>query len=248
MAEINLSKKERRKEMDKTHQDFKGTKINVEIKELKELFKKEDTFEKGKKKFLEFHANCYLSEMSKRKQKTFEDLLWENLSEPILRTVVTEKGRTILYGLWHSARIEDMTMNVLVNKKEQVYFSKDFRNGINAGIDHTGNSLSKDEIAEMSYRVNIEELSKYRIEVGRSSQKIIRSLNFQDLKRKVKNDDIEKLRSTGSVDDVPSANWLLEFWGNKNVHGILFMPASRHQIVHLRENFKAKGTGVKSFQ
>lgn len=236
-----------KKKMDKTHQDFEGRKINAEIKKLKELFKKQDTFEEGKQKFLEFHANCYLSKMSKRKEKTFEDLLWENLSEPILRTAVNEKGRTILYGLWHSARIEDMTMNILVNKKEQVYFLNRYRKKINAGIDHTGNSLSNNEIIKMSSQIDIEYLSKYRVEVGRSSQKIINLLNFKDLKRKVNNEDIEQLRSTGSVDDVPSGNWLLDFWGNKNVHGILFMPASRHLIVHLRENFKAKDKGIKSF-
>jgi len=44
----------------------------------------------------------------------------------------------------------------------------------------------------------------------------------------------------GGVDDVPSANWLLDFWGNKTVEGILMMPAARHQVVHLNESFKAK--------
>jgi hypothetical protein len=63
-----------RKGMNKTFQDIEGRKINTHIKELKELFKKQNTFEEGKKKFLEFHANCYRSEMSGRKWKTFEDL------------------------------------------------------------------------------------------------------------------------------------------------------------------------------
>jgi len=61
----------------------------------------------------------------------------------------------------------------------------------------------------------------------------------------VKKEDIERVRKEGAVDDVPSANWLLDFWGNKSVEGILFMPASRHQIVHLGENFRAKAKGMK---
>ena len=232
--------------MNKTHRDFEGRKINSDIKELKELFKRQSTFENGKNKFLEFHANCYRSEMSGSRWKTFEDLLWEDLSESILRKAINEKGRTILYGLWHSARIEDMTMNVLVSRKEQIYFSDGYPEKINAGINHTGNSLSEEGIIEMSSRMNIENLCKYRIDVGKSSRKIIRSLHFVDLKRKVQKEDIEILRSNGSVDDVPGANWLLSFWERKNVHGILFMPVSRHLVVHLRENFKAKQNGTKS--
>ncbi len=231
--------------MDKTHIDFEGRKINSDIKEIKELFKKQGSFEKGKKEFMVFHSNLYKSEMTGQKCKTFEDLLWENLTEEILRTSINEKGRTILYGLWHSTRIEDMTMNVLVNGTQQIYHSSNYRDKINAGIDHTGNSLSRDGISKMSSIINIDELCKYRIQVGKSSQEIIKTLRFEDLKRKVKVEDIDLLHSTGSVDDVPSANWLLTFWGNKNIHGILFMPASRHQVVHLREGFKAKENGLK---
>ncbi|MBN2436721.1 MAG: DinB family protein [Spirochaetes bacterium] len=232
--------------MDKTEEDFEGRIINAQIKELKELFKNPDSFEEGKAKFLDFHLNCHRSEMSGQKGKTFEDLLWDGLSEPILRKAVTAKGRTILYGLWHSARIEDMTMNGLVSRKEQIYFSGDYRNKIDTGIDHTGNSLSSKEILEMSSRLNINSLCDYRIEVGKATRKIIKNLSFEDLKRKIDDNDIEYLRSSGSVDDVPSANWLLDFWRNKNVHGILFMPACRHLIVHLRESFDAKAGGLKN--
>lgn len=136
-------------------------------------------------------------------------------------------------------------MNMLVMQGDQVYNSY-FKSSIDAGIDHTGNSLSQNDILKMSARVNIQALNSYRLEVGKTSQKIIRSLLFSDLKRKVRNEDIERVRNEGCVDDVPSANRLLPFWKNKNVEGILFMPASRHQLIHLGENFRAKSKGLKS--
>lgn len=223
-------------------QEFKidGKVINTEIKEIKELFKKADTFEDGKNRFLSFHSNLYKSEMSGVKGPTIEDQLWENLSETVARKSVISKGRTVLYGLWHSTRIEDMTMNVLVKRDNQIYRSGNFKEKIKAGIDHTGNSLSRDGILELSCSINIDALNTYRIEVGRRSRQIIRSLNFSDLKRKVLPEDIDRIRLEDGVDDVPSANWLLDFWGNKTVEGILMMPAARHQIVHLNESFKAK--------
>lgn len=230
--------------MRKTIEDFEGRTINAEIAELKELFKKQDSFNLGKEKFIDFHTALYPS--SSKDITTFEDLLWEGVTEEIARKAINKKGRTIIYGLWHSARIEDMTMNVLVNNSKQVYYSGNFDKKINAGINHTGNSLSDDKILTMSSQINIKELKNYRKKVKAASQKIIKSLHFSDLKRKVKNEDIEELRKDGSVDDVESANWLLDFWGNKSVSGILFMPACRHLVVHLRESFEAKKRGLKN--
>ncbi len=226
----------------KTSELIDGKKINNEIKEIKSLFKMESTFEAGKRRFLALHALLYTSSMSKSTTPTFEDQLWDNLPNDMTRTAVNEKERTIIYGLWHATRIEDMTMNILIQRGQQIHNEK-YRNAINAGIDHTGNSLSNKQILEMSARIDIPALSKYRLAVGKRSQSIIKSLQFADLKRKVQKSDIERIRSEGGVDDVPSANWLLDFWAKKNVEGILFMPASRHQIIHLRENFRAKIRG-----
>ncbi len=222
-----------------------GSIINQEIKDLKILFKKENTFKEGINRFLQLHSQFYKAQMSGRKDPTSEDLLWADLNEIILRKAVNEKGRTIIYGLWHASRIEDITMNMLVMKGDQIY-DKKFKKEINAGIDHTGNSLSANDILEMSSRVNIKALERYRLEVGIKSREIIKSLHFTDLKRKVSKEDIERVRSAGAVDDVPSANWLLTFWGNKTVEGILFMPASRHQVIHLKENYRAKIKGMKT--
>lgn len=225
--------------------DFKS--INTEIKDLKTLFRKESTFEQGKQRFLLLQSSFYKSKMSERNVITIEDILYEQLTEDIMRRSVNEKGRTIIYGLWHASRIEDITMNMLVMQGEQIY-NKKYRKEINSGIDHTGNSLSREEILEMSKRTNIKALEMYRIEVGKQTQKIISEIKFIDLKRKVLKKDIDRVRDEGAVDNVPAANWLLTFWGNKNVEGLLFMPACRHQLVHLRENFRAKKKGANKVQ
>lgn len=226
--------------------NFDGKVLNVEISELKNLFKKAETFEKGKTRFLNLHSHFYRSVMSGSSFATFEDQLWDGLTEEMARSAVNAKGRTVLYGLWHSSRIEDITMNLLVRRGDQIYTSGKFQKLINAGIDHTGNSLSEKEILQMSARVNIKALCGYRQKVGKKTQEIIKALSFDDLKRKVLKSDIERVRAEGAVDDVPSANWLLDFWGRRNVEGILFMPAGRHQIIHFNENFRAKEKGLRS--
>ena len=232
--------------MDDRAMGFDGKTLNEEVKNLKNFFRRAISFDEGIKRFLVMHSKLYRSEMSGIKEPTFEDFLWKGLTEQIARTAINEKNRTILYGLWHSTRIEDITMNMLVNQREQIYHKNNYKQMIHAGIDHTGNSLSPEQIVLMSLKINIKVLCKYRLEVGRTSQTIIKSLTFSDLKRKVDKKDIMRIRTEGAVDDVPSASWLLDFWGKKDVEGIIFMPACRHQLVHLRENFRAKEKGLRS--
>ncbi|WP_242878618.1 hypothetical protein [Clostridium beijerinckii] len=42
-----------------------------------------------------------------------------------------------------------------------------------------------------------------------------------------------------------SAIWLIDFWGRKDVSGILLMPVTRHHVVHINESLKAKKKRVK---
>jgi hypothetical protein len=219
--------------------------LNNEIKNIKTLFSKERTFDEGIRVFLELHSRFYSSKTAGKKNTSFEDALFDGLTETAARTAVNKKGRTVLYGVWHSTRIEDMTMNLLVAKTSQVYVRERFKGAIHAGIDHTGNSLSADEILKMSAKIDTDALRAYRLKVGCESQKIIQSLEFMDIKTKVAMKDIERIRAEGGVDDVPAANWLLDFWSKKTVEGILMMPACRHHIVHFNENFAVKAAGMK---
>lgn len=182
----------------------------------------------------------YRSTNSDPESETFEDLLWKDLDETTAMAKLNSKGRTIIYGIWHVTRIEDLTMNLLVDRGEQVYNSGNYREGINAGIDHTGNSLNRQQILTMSQQVDIVQLQQYRDEVGKQTRKLIKNLQFNDLKTKVKQEDILRIFKEGGVDDVPEANWLLDFWARKNTFGILFMPACRHQLVHLNECFRCR--------
>ena len=53
---------------------------------------------------------------------------------------------------------------------------------INSKIIDTGNAMSENEILEFSKNINMEELKNYRIEVGRRTQDIIKSLSITDMK------------------------------------------------------------------
>lgn len=215
---------------------------NSNLQRLRSIITDDTRLDEAKNLILRLHTMVYPSEMSGVIQSTFEDELWENLNEDTARKAINKKGRTVLYGLWHSTRIEDITMNLLVAGKDQLFEKDNWFSRINSPIRHTGNSLTSDEILKMSPAINIDELKAYRIAVGLNSEEIIRNLKSGRLKQKVYRENLQRILDEGAVDDVESANWLIDFWGKKNVAGIILMPCLRHQLVHINESLEAKHT------
>lgn len=213
---------------------------NENIKQLKSIILKQDKFEDAINLCLELHAMVHSSTMSCINKETFEDELWEGLDEATIREVTNEKGRTIAYGIWHSTRIEDITMNILVNDGEQVINTENWIERINPMIKDTGNALTNEQILEFSKYINIEALRDYRIAVGRKTEEIIKKLKFSDMKRKVEKHNLQRILDEEAVSKDEAAIWLIDFWGRKNVSGLLLMPATRHHVVHINECFKAK--------
>ena len=213
---------------------------NNEIKQLREMILKPDKIEESKSLALSLHAMVHSSIMSGIDKKTFEDELWEGLDENKFKTSTNEKGRTIAYGIWHSSRIEDITMNLLVAGEEQIFTKGNWQERINSKIKDTGNAMSETEIMEFSKDINMEELKNYRVEVGRRTRDIIKKLSFEDMKRRFDKQNLQRILEEGAVLYVEASNWLIDFWGRKNVSGIILMPVTRHHMVHINESLSAK--------
>lgn len=213
---------------------------NKDIKQLRELILKQDKIEESKNLCLSLHSMVHSSIMSGINKKTFEDELWEELDDNTFRTATNEKGRTIAYGIWHSTRIEDITMNILVAEDEQIFNIGNWKEKINSKIIDTGNAMTGEEIIEFSKNINMQELKNYRIAVGRKTREIIKNLTSDDMKRKFEKYRLQQIIDEGAVLDVEAANWLIDFWERKNVSGIILMPATRHHVVHINESLSAK--------
>lgn len=213
---------------------------NDDIKELRKIIMRADKIEESKKLCLNLHAMVHSSVVSGVDKRTFEDELWEGLDEAAFRTSVNEKGRTIAYGIWHSTRIEDITMNLLVAEDEQIFNRGKWQEKINTEIVDTGNAMTEKEIRTFSSKVNMQELRNYRECVGKKTRDIIKNLTANDMKRKFEKNMLKRIIDEGAVLDVEASNWLIDFWGRKNISGILLMPATRHHVVHLNESFSAK--------
>lgn len=202
-------------------------------KRLRDIFVKVDKFPEAIHLCLEQHAMVHTSEMSQSNVVTLEDELWEGLHKNTFCTMPTIKDETIAWSLWHITRIEDITMNILVANETQIIYKGNWLEKLGVTVCDTGNSMTDEEIIDLSCRLNLQELRQYRIAVGRKTREIITSLQPADLKGKIKADRLQRILDEGAVLNVESANWLIDFWGRKNVAGILLMPVTRHQMVHL---------------
>lgn len=94
-------------------------------------------------------------------------------------------SKSIAYSIWHIFRIEDIVAHTLINGDEQVFFSGNYSERINAPIATTGNELVKYQIAEFSEKLNLSELYSYIFEVKESTEKLIKNLSYTDMKSKI---------------------------------------------------------------
>ncbi len=207
---------------------------------LREMLSKTDQFDAAIQLCLEQHAMVHASEMSQIDAVTFEDELWEGLEEAAFRARPGVKDSTVAWNLWHVTRIEDITVNILIADEAQVMNRDQWLQKLNVTVCDTGNAMTEEEIADLSSVIDMQELYKYRVAVGRKTREVVQKLQPADLKRKVAPEGLQRILAEGAVLDVEGANWLIDFWGRKNVAGILLMPVTRHLMVHMNEAMRIK--------
>ena len=122
----------------------------------------------------------------------------------------------------------------MINEDEQVFYTGNYQERINSPIITTGNELVKQQIADFSIQLNLKELYSYIFEVKVSTEKIIKSLSYVELKKKVSEERKEYLKSLNVVSNNENAIWLIDYWCNKDIRGLIQMPFSRHWIMHIR--------------
>lgn len=215
-----------------------GNGLSEQHKELNAVIRKPDKIEKAKQLFLDLHAKLHLSTISNTEQNEV-DILLNDLAPHEYGIMPTSKDETIAWVLWHIARIEDLTMNILVANSTQI-FNDEWKKRLNVPIFDTGNALSDDEIMDLSRQLNIENLIEYRNTVGQKTRDIVKSLSADDMKRKVSAQGLEAIKQSGGVTDQDDSRWLLDFWGKKDVAGLCLMPPTRHVIMHLNDCCKWK--------
>ncbi len=213
---------------------------NNNQKSLKSIILKKEDFNQTIELCLKQHGMVHSSIVTNANYNTIEDDLWHNLDDRAFREFVKTDHGTIARNIWHATRIEDLTMNILVAGEPQILNINNRIKKLNCKIHDTGNAMTDSEVIEFSKHINKEELINYRNAVGIKTQDIIKNLTYDDLKVKIEKSRLQQIIDEGGVLNVEGANWLIDFWGKKNVAGILLMPATRHNLVHINQSKRIK--------
>ena len=196
-------------------------------KTMQAQLKKKETFSQGIETLLELRTQL---------MDVFSSIIYdfsrEDFNAVPFMNAEGSHSTSLAWSLWHVFRIEDIVCHTLICEDEQVFFKGGYQKRINSPIITTGNELEKEDIAEFSRQLNLDELYSYIQEVKESSERILKKLQFDDMKRKISPEARSQLEALKVVSTEESAVWLIDYWCKKDVRGLLQMPFSRHWIMH----------------
>ena len=228
--------------MDHETQEYYQTgyvKMNKEWSELNKTIqpqiKKRDSFDPGIRTLIELRGVLWDTILSLKNELSREDFN----AIPFINADGYH-SKTIAYSLWHIFRIEDIVAHTLIAEDGQVFFKENYQQRTNASIITTGNELVKQEIADFSKELDLDELYNYIGDVKNSTEKILERLSFDNMKNKISDETKEKLKSLHVVSEDESAAWLIDYWCGKDIRGLIQMPFSRHWIMHLEASLRIK--------
>lgn len=184
-------------------------------------------------KFLILHGILHSARVAPEAPWSYEDLLLDGLDEARFRVIPEGEEHSLVWILWHLSRIEDLTMNLLVGTGCQVFETGGWQAKMGSPIKHTGNGTGLEVTRQLSAAVDIPALRQYRHAVGRATRQVVSGLTCADFTRKVAPEMLQRILDEGAV--LPEGIGVVEYWGRRDVAGLLLMPPTRHTIVHWNE-------------
>ena len=149
-------------------------------------------------------------------------------------------SKTLAYSMWHIFRIEDITAHTLILRDSQILFAEGFPERTGSPIITTGNELKGEAIADFSKQLDVKALYEYCAAVKKLTDEMLMGLEYGDLKRKFTDEDKKRVTDSHSVSTDEDAAWLIDYWCNKDIGGLIRMPFSRHWIMHIEAMCRIK--------
>jgi hypothetical protein len=206
--------------------------------ELRRLMMSPNQHDKAVQLFMSQHAMLHSRKMAQTESWSFEDEVFNDISEEQIRRSPPGSDHSVAWLIWHMARCEDVTMNLLVAGSPQILHRDGWLKQIKIRVCDTGNAMAEAELANFSNAIDIMALRAYRLAVGRRTREIVRQLEPAMLKEKVEPSRIQQVMKEGAV--VEAARGIADYWSKRTVAGLLLMPATRHSLIHLQEALQLK--------
>jgi hypothetical protein len=106
---------------------------------------------------------------------SYFDRVLGGLTEADLRARPAEGVNSIVWLLWHMARTEDASVNLVVAHRPQV-LDDDWVHRLGVPWRHIGTGMTDDEVSELTRQVDVAAVRAYRDAVGRRTREVVRAL------------------------------------------------------------------------
>lgn len=206
---------------------------NEDFKALRQALKHPVETPEWRTLFLGLHAAVHRAEVSQMEKWSRADEVLSGLTAEGARRVPPGSEHSVTWVLWHLARIEDVTMNVLLAGQNQLFLCDRWQARLNTPVIDTGNGSQLEYCQQLSQAVSFEALLEYRDAVGRSTRKILQEFPAELLCKRVDPARLQRLADEGAV--TPAGKGALDYWGSLTLAGLLLMPPTRHNFLHLNE-------------
>ena len=208
-------------------------------KEFRQVLLSYSELERAVQLFYLQHGRLHSAALSSGVDWSLEDEILDDLNEAVLRRFPQNSPHSIAWTIWHLARIEDIAMNMLVAGTPQVFQSGDWLEKLKIAFIDTGNGRPTKDAITLSEAIDFAALRAYRREVGRRTREIVAALTLEDMRKKVDPGRCQAVLEQGFV--LEAGRGVVEYWSRRNVAGLLLMPPTRHNMVHLNEAYRLKG-------
>lgn len=213
--------------------------------ELRRVMTSGGRFDEAMQLFFEQHASLHTAQIRTQKSGnrltefwSFEDAILDELSESHFRRIPENCEHSIAWCIWHLARIEDVAMNILVADSPQVFTQAGWRERLGVPFHDCGNEMDDGNLLALSMEIDLQALRDYRAAVGFRTRQIVVQLKKTDLKEKVDPIRIQRVLDEGAI--LEASRGITDYWSRRDIAGLLLMPASRHNLVHLGEALQLK--------
>jgi hypothetical protein len=102
--------------------------------------------------------------------------LFREFNEAQIRTRPQPTVNSIAWIVWHMARVEDAGVNRFVADRPQVLDEGNWGEQMNIAIRHNGNSMTSEEVSDLSQRIDIPALRAYHEAVRVRSLEVVATL------------------------------------------------------------------------
>jgi DinB superfamily len=174
--------------------------------------------------------------------ETYADRVFAGLTDDQMRARSGPGLNSLVWLLWHMARTEDVSVNLVVVDGRQVW-DDDWARRLNAPWRIIGTGMPEGEVAELTARADIAAVRAYRDAVGRRTQGIVETLKPAAWEEIVGVADTARAAKAGAFRS--NTTWVegtgYRSWQDQSRAARLAGGALRHNALHLGEAITVRG-------